>query len=98
MNKKNIIEAIHEKVGFSKRETATIVDTALERMRRALAADESVMISSFGKFSVCERKAKKGRSPQTGEAIVIPARKVVTFKASRVLRERINDAHRGRDT
>jgi integration host factor subunit alpha len=98
MNKKSTVEAIYEKVGFSKRETTAIVDATLELIKSALAADESVMISSFGKFSVRERKALKRRNPQTGQTVIIPARKVVTFKASRVLRERINEAHRGRDT
>lgn len=98
MNKKHIVQMIHDKVGFSKRETAQIVDSALELIKSTLAAERPVLISSFGKFDVSERKAHKGRNPQTGEAIIIPARKVVTFRASRVLKERINEAHRGRDT
>jgi integration host factor subunit alpha len=98
MNKKTIVEAIHETIGFSRRETAAMVDRAFKLVKTALAEGEPVMISGFGKLSVCERKAKKGRNPQTGEPIVIPARKVVTFKVSRVLKERINEAHRRRDT
>ena len=98
MNKKDIVEAIHSKVGFSKRETAAIVDKALELLKTALAEGDSVMISSFGKFSVREKKAHKGRNPKTGETMTLPARKVVTFKVSRVLKERINAAHRDRDT
>jgi len=98
MNKKKIIEEIHEKIGFSRRETLAIVDSAIELMKGALAKGEPVMISSFGKFSPRERKARKGRNPQTGETITIPARKVVTFKVSRVLKERINEAHRRRHT
>ncbi|MCK4390235.1 MAG: integration host factor subunit alpha [Desulfobacterales bacterium] len=98
MNKKTIVEAIHQKVGFSRRETAAIVDAAFELLKTALAKGEPVMISAFGKFSVRERKARKGRNPQTGETVTIPARKVVTFKTSRVLKERINEAHRDRDT
>ena len=98
MNKKDIVEAIHTKVGFSKRETAAIVDKALELLKTALAEGDSVMISSFGKFSLREKKAHKGRNPKTGESITLPARKVVTFKVSRVLKERINAAHRDRDT
>jgi integration host factor subunit alpha len=98
MNKKNIIEAIHDRIGFSKRETTALVDAAFERVTTALAKGEPVMISGFGKFSVHRRKAKKGRNPQTGETMVIPERKVVTFKVSRVLKERINEAHRRRDT
>jgi len=98
MNKKHIVQAIHDKVGFSKRETSAIVDKAIELLTSSLAAEEPVLISSFGKFDIRERKAHKGRNPQTGEAITIPARKVVTFRASRVLKERINEAHRNRDT
>lgn len=98
MNKKSIIEAVHHRLGFSKRETGIIVDTALELIRTSLTSEEPVTISAFGKFSVVKRKARKGRNPQTGETITLPERKVVTFKASRVLKERINEAHRGRDT
>ena len=98
MNKKDIVEAVHAKVGFSKRETAAMVDKAFELLRVALAEGDSVLISGFGKFSVRERKAHKGRNPKTGETITLPARKVVTFKVSRVLKERINAAYRNRDT
>ena len=98
MNKKDIVEAIHEKVGFSRRETAAIVDSALETIKTSLAKGEPVMISAFGKFSVRKKRAHKGRNPQTGEAMTLKARKVITFKVSRVLKERINAAHRYPDT
>lgn len=98
MNKKDIVEAIYTRVGFSKRETVAIVDKALELLKTALAEGDSVMISAFGKLSVWEKRAHKGRNPKTGETITLPARKVVTFKVSRVLKERINAAHRDRDT
>jgi integration host factor subunit alpha len=98
MNKKNIVEDIHRRVGFSKRETAAIVDAGIELVKAALADGEPVMISAFGKFSVHERRARRGRNPQTGETTTIAARRVVTFKASRVLKERINEAHRDRHT
>jgi integration host factor subunit alpha len=98
MNKKDVVQAIHEKVGFSKRETAAIVDKALELMKTSLAQGDSVMISAFGKFSVREKKAHKGRNPKTGETMTLPSRKVITFKVSRGLKERINAAHRLQDT
>ena len=98
MNKKNIVEAIHAKVGFSRREIAAIVDKTLELFKTALAEGEPIMISAFGKFSMREKKAHKGRNPKTGETITLPERRVVTFKVSRVLKERINAAHRDRDT
>ncbi|RLB82616.1 MAG: integration host factor subunit alpha [Deltaproteobacteria bacterium] len=98
MNKKDIVKTIHARVGFPKRETAAIVDTAFELMKTALAKGEPVAISAFGKFSVHEKRARKGRNPQTGETVIIPARRVITFKVSRVLKERINEAHRARHT
>lgn len=98
MNKKDIVEAIHGRVGFSKRDTAAMVDKALEFLKAALAEGDSVMISAFGRFSVREKKARKGRNPMTGETIMLPGRKVVTFKVSRALKEQINAAHRHRDT
>jgi integration host factor subunit alpha len=98
MNKKDIVEAIYGRVGFSRRETAAIVDTALELIKKSLTHGEPVMISAFGKFSVREKKAHKGRNPKTGEAMTLPARKVITFKVSRVLKERINAAQRYPDT
>jgi integration host factor subunit alpha len=98
MNKKDIVETIHETVGFPKRETAQIVDKALEIMKSALADGDPVMISGFGKFSVKDKEARKGRNPKTGDSMTLPARRVVTFKVSRVLKERVNGAHRDRDT
>jgi integration host factor subunit alpha len=98
MNKKDIVEAIHAKVGFSRRETAAIVDKALELMKSSLAEGDSVMISAFGKFSVRHKKAQKGRNPKTGETMTLPPRKVITFKVSRGLKEQINAAHRLQDT
>jgi integration host factor subunit alpha len=98
MNKRTIIEAIHDKVGFSKRETGAIVDAAFGLLKMSLEKGDSVMISGFGRFSVRERKARQGRNPQTGDPITLPAGKVVTFKVSRLLKERVNAAHRDRDT
>ena len=98
MNKKDVVQAIHEKVGFSKRETAAIVDKTIELMKTALAEGDSIMVSAFGKFSVREKKAQKGRNPKTGETMTLPPRKVITFKVSRGLKERINATHRLQDT
>ena len=91
MNKRDIVEALHEKVGFSKRETTFLVDAALEKITSALVGNETVTISSFGTFRVKERKAQKGRNLKTGESVVVPSRKTVTFKASPALKEVINE-------
>ncbi len=96
MNKKTIVEAIHLKVGFPKRECAAIVDKAFQLVTEALAEGEPVVISAFGKLSAVQREAREGRNPQTGDPIILPARKAVTFRVSRVLKERINEAHQNR--
>ena len=98
MNKKDIVEAIHQRIGFSKRETSAIVEAGFDLLKTALAEGDTVMITGFGRFSVREKKARRGRNPQTGESITIPGRKVVTFKASRVLKGRISEAYRERYT
>jgi integration host factor subunit alpha len=98
VNKKDIVQTIHEKIGFSKRETAPMVDAVFDHIKEALGRGETVTISSFGKFEIRERKPKKGRNLKTGETVPIPARKAVSFKISRVLKERINEAHRTRDS
>ncbi len=98
MKKKDIIEAVHERLGFSKRETARLVESTLDIMKASLQEGEEVKISSFGKFSVREKKERLVKMPRTDTTVTIPARKVVTFKLSRVLRDAINDAHRARNS
>jgi len=92
MNKRDIVEALHEKVGFSKRETALLVDTTLDEIAGALVGNETVTISTFGTFSVKERKAQKARNLKTGKSVVVPPRKTVTFKASPALKELVNES------
>jgi integration host factor subunit alpha len=94
MKKKDIIDAVHGRLGFSKRETARLVETTLDVVKSALQRGEPVKISSFGRFTVREKQKRVGRMPGTDTRVIIPARKVVTFKLSRVLRDAINDVHR----
>ncbi len=98
MKKKDIIEAVHERLGFSKRETARLVESTFDIIKTSLQKGEEVKVSSFGKFSVREKKERLVKMPKTGITVTIPARKVVTFKLSRVLRDAINDAHRARNS
>ena len=91
MNKQDIVEALHNKVGFSKRETAQLVDLTLEKIAAALVEDEAVTISSFGTFKVKRRKPKRARNLKTGESVDVPSRKTVTFKASPALKELVNE-------
>jgi len=90
MTKAEIVEQIYEKVGFSKRESADIVDTVFEIMKETLASGEKIKISGFGNFVVRSKRERIGRNPHTREAIKISARKVVTFKASQIFKTAVD--------
>jgi integration host factor subunit alpha len=90
LTKAELIDAVYEKVGFSKKEAADLVELVFESMKEELCKGGSIKISGFGKFRVRGKKARMGRNPQTGEAMVISARKVLTFTPSRILRDGIN--------
>jgi integration host factor subunit alpha len=90
LTKVQIVESIQNQTGFPKNKSIEIVETLLEIIKRTLAAGEDVLISGFGKFSVKEKNERKGRNPATGEDLVLKPRKVVTFKCSGKLRDRIN--------
>lgn len=90
MTKTDLVSAICEKVGFSKKESAIMVDTIFEIIRKALENNEKVKISGFGNFNTKAKKVRRGRNPQTGEAIEISARSVLVFKASSVLKKALN--------
>ncbi len=90
VTKVHIIEAIAEQIGFPKNHSSEIVETLLEIIKSALESGEDVLVSGFGKFCVNEKKERLGRNPATGEAMMMAARKVATFKCSRQLRDKIN--------
>jgi integration host factor subunit alpha len=90
MTKADIVERIYEKVGFSKKEATEVVESIFELVKRRLERGEKVKISGFGNFVVNEKRPRKGRNPQTGEEIVISGRRVLTFKASQVLKKTMN--------
>jgi integration host factor subunit alpha len=90
LTKAQIVESIQNQTGFPKNRSVQIVETLLEIITRTLASGEDVLVSGFGKFSVREKNERKGRNPATGEAMMLDARKVVTFKCSGKLKERIN--------
>jgi integration host factor subunit alpha len=91
MTKAEIIDNVHEKVGgFSRRESAEVVDAVFSIMKDALSSGEKVKISGFGNFVVRAKKERVGRNPQTGEPIPISARHVLTFKPSQVLKNILN--------
>ena len=91
MTKAEIVEQIYERVGFSKKEAAELVEKVFDIMKETLAEGEKVKISGFGNFVVREKNARKGRNPQTGQEILLEARRVLTFKPSLVLKNILND-------
>lgn len=90
LTKAEIIEAVAEGNGFSKKQATDTVETLLEIMKRTLAVGEDVLVSGFGKFCVKEKAERRGRNPATGDAMMLRPRRVVTFKCSGKLRDKIN--------
>jgi integration host factor subunit alpha len=90
MTKIDIIQDVYENLGFSKKDSAKIVESVFDIMKDKLAEGDKIKFSGFGNFSVKEKKSRRGRNPQTGEEIAITARKVLTFKSSQVLRRALN--------
>jgi len=90
MTKAEIVEQIYEKIGFSKKESADIVELVFETMKETLSKGEKIKISGFGNFVVRQKRSRVGRNPQTGESIEITARKVLTFRPSQVLKSALN--------
>jgi integration host factor subunit alpha len=91
MTKAEIVEQIYEQVGFSKKESAELVEKVFQTIKETLAEGEKVKISGFGNFVVRPKNARKGRNPQTGQEILLEARRVLTFKPSLVLKNILND-------
>ncbi len=90
MTKADLVERIYDRVGFSKKEAAEVVESIFEIIKVRLEAREKVKISGFGNFVINEKRPRKGRNPQTGDEIVISGRRVLTFKPSQVLKRTIN--------
>ena len=92
MTKADIAEALCEKVnGLSKSQSLKYVDLIFDQLKQTLARGETVKLSGFGKFTVRRKKERTGRNPQTGDALVIEARTVVTFAPSDNLRKTVNN-------
>lgn len=90
MTKAEIVEKVYEKVGFSKKDVAQVVEEIFEIIKRTLEKGDKVKISGFGNFSIRQKRARRGRNPQTGGEITIEERRVMTFKASQLLKKVIN--------
>ena len=90
LTKSHLIDVIAEQNGFTRAKSSETVETILEIIKSTLTAGEDVLISGFGRFCVKEKRERKGRNPATGEDMMMEPRRVVTFKCSGKLRERIN--------
>jgi integration host factor subunit alpha len=90
LTKDKLITRLQAQVGLDKQESRQIVEQLLGIMKDTLVGGEELLISGFGKFSVRQKNARRGRNPQTKESLVLASRKVLVFKASGVLRERMN--------
>ena len=90
LTKVDIVESVAEQNGFPKNKSIEIVEILLEIIKKSLESGEDVLISGFGKFCVQEKNERKGRNPATGEDLILPPRRVVTFKCSGKLRDKIN--------
>ncbi len=96
LTKADIVERVYKEAGFSKKEAADLIDLVFKIIKDTLSKGEKVKISGFGNFSIRDKSVRTGRNPQTGEAMAISARRVLTFKPSQVLKEDITSryAHR----
>ena len=90
MTKVDIVEEIYEKVGFSKKEVAKIVEYIFDIIKESLVKEDKIKISGFGNFVIRKKRSRRGRNPQTGSDIEITARRILTFKPSQVLKGALN--------
>ena len=90
LTKAVIVESVHNQLGLSKKQCAEMFESLLDIIKFTLASGEDLLISGFGKFNVKDKKERKGRNPATGDDMMLPARRVVTFKCSGRLRDRMN--------
>ena len=88
----DLCEAVHEEVGLSRQECSSLVERTLELIVESLERGETVKLSGFGVFQVREKRARMGRNPKTGEPAAINPRRVISFRASQIMKARVHDA------
>ena len=91
LTKADLVQNVYQKHDLTKAQAADIVEAFLQITKNCLQEGEDLLISGFGKFNVKDKSARRGRNPQTGEELILAERKVVTFKPSGILRDRINN-------
>ncbi len=88
----DLAEALYKEIGLSRTESAALVESVIDHIIDALIRGESVKIAGFGTFTLRDKKERIGRNPKTGEEVPITSRRVLTFKPSQVMRERVDTA------
>jgi integration host factor subunit alpha len=92
----DLSEAVFREVGLSRNESATLVASVLQHVSDALVAGEQVKISGFGTFSTRDKTARVGRNPKTGEEAPIPPRRVLTFRPSHLMKDRVVEGNKAK--
>ena len=92
----DLCEAVYQQVGLSRTEAAELVEAVIEEISAAAAAGENVKLSSFGTFAVRHKDERIGRNPKTGEEVPITPRRVMVFKPSNILKQRVDNRHNGK--
>ena len=90
LTKDDIVKALAKGNGYHFNQSVELIETLLELIKSELSSGRDVLISGFGKFCIKEKRERRGRNPATGESIMLEPRRVVTFRCSRQLRDRIN--------
>ena len=91
LTRQDISEALYRQIGLSKHESALMLESVLEQISNALVHGESVKLSSFGTFYPRQKRERIGRNPKTGVTATINARRVISFKPSKLMKERVNN-------
>lgn len=95
LTKADLVERLYRRMGISRKEASEVVESLFEIVKGRLEQGEKVKLSGFGNFVVNVKRPRRGRNPQTGEEIVISGRRVLTFKASQILKQVMNGARAG---
>ena len=94
LTKASIIQAVYDKVGYSKTFTADLVDFFFSSIKSHLQKGQGIQFQGFGKFILKDKKARKGRNPQTGKSLIIPKRRVLLFKTSASLKKKFSSSYK----
>lgn len=92
LTKQSIVESVAEKLDLAPPQAKDIIEELLEIVKSTLASEEDIMISGFGKFQVQKKSPRKGRNPATGKEMILDGRRIVVFKCSGKLRDKINES------